>query len=109
MRKPLHKRKRKWPTIEEFWTSEEPMPFKLLADDQSQWRKFRKWLKKALSDSEETKFDYHKDAESRFASEVDICLGNFHEKGVVNTKMAANQYDFTYFMTKDEIKKLTPE
>jgi hypothetical protein len=33
MKKPLHKRKRKWPTIEEFWTSEEPVPFKLLADD----------------------------------------------------------------------------
>jgi len=25
MRKPLHKRKRKWPTVEEFWNSEEPM------------------------------------------------------------------------------------
>ena len=78
MKKPLHKRKRKWPTVEEFWTSEEPVPFKLLADDQAQWRKFRKWLKKTIAESEETKFDYEKDAEKRFGSEVDICLGNYH-------------------------------
>ena len=30
LKKPDHKRSKKWPTIEEFWNLDEPMPFRLL-------------------------------------------------------------------------------
>jgi hypothetical protein len=33
LRKPLHKRKKAWPTIEEFWNDEEPKDFRLICDD----------------------------------------------------------------------------
>lgn len=33
-------------------------------------------------------------------------MGNYDEKGKVNTNIAAFNYDFTYFMTEDELKKL---
>lgn len=33
MKKPDHKRLKKWPTIEEFWNCNEPKPFRLLATD----------------------------------------------------------------------------
>ena len=44
LRLPMHKRKRKWPTIEEFWASKEPKQFKLVCDDQADVRKFKRWL-----------------------------------------------------------------
>ena len=31
--KPIHKRNKKWPTIEEFWACEDPKPFRLLAGE----------------------------------------------------------------------------
>jgi len=40
----MHKRKRQWPTVDEFWTSTEPKEFKLTADEQADWRKFKRWL-----------------------------------------------------------------
>ena len=48
MRKPEHKRLRKWPSIDEFWATEEPRPFRLLASEQADWRKFRRWIRKHL-------------------------------------------------------------
>ena len=44
LRKPFHKRKRKWPTVKEFWESTDPMLFKLVADDYADVRKFKRWL-----------------------------------------------------------------
>jgi hypothetical protein len=34
-----------WPTVEEFWKCEEEKPFRLIADDQAEFRKFKRWLK----------------------------------------------------------------
>ena len=33
MRKPVYKRVRKWPSIQEFWDSDEPVQFRVLASD----------------------------------------------------------------------------
>ena len=45
MRKPHHKRKRKWPTVEEFWASEEPTEWKLSADEYSDVPRFKRWFR----------------------------------------------------------------
>lgn len=52
LKRPLHKRKQKWPSIEEFWEDEEPKEFKLSCDDQADWRKFKKWLRKTVQSTE---------------------------------------------------------
>ena len=51
LRKPLHKRKRKWPTIEEFWKSEEPIEWKVKADDYADVRRFKRWFRAELRKS----------------------------------------------------------
>lgn len=48
LRKPEKRRKKKWPSIEEFWNCEEPMQFRLMAGEQADWRKFKRWLRKHL-------------------------------------------------------------
>jgi len=54
LKKPLYKRKRKWPTIEEFWNGEEPKQFKVSCDDQAEWRKFKRWILKVLENIGDT-------------------------------------------------------
>jgi hypothetical protein len=44
-------------------------------------------------------------AQEKFGGSVDICLGNFEEKGKVNQDIAIFKYDYSYFMTPEEIKK----
>lgn len=44
----MHKRKQTYPSIKEFWESTEPKEFKLACDDQSDWKKFKRWLKREL-------------------------------------------------------------
>lgn len=48
--KPPHKRQKRWPTIEQFWTSTEPQEFRLFCQDQADFRKFRVWLRKQLAE-----------------------------------------------------------
>lgn len=48
MRLPEFKRKRKWPSLEEFWNSNDPKPFRLIASDHADWRKFKRWMSKTL-------------------------------------------------------------
>ena len=107
MRKPEHKRNKKWPTIEEFWTSDEPQEFRLLASEQADWRKFKRWLRRHLSKVEGSDFDFDKDALEK-NSDLDICLGDYDKKGVVNTEMAIFKWNNTIFMSADELKN-TPE
>lgn len=48
---------------------------------------------------EEMAFRKHRD-------ELDVCLGDFNEKGVVNhTSIACFKWDFTHFMTEDQLKE----
>jgi hypothetical protein len=110
MRKPLHKRVRKWPSIQEFWDSNDPVEFRLLCSQHAQWRKFRRWLRKHLSKVEENPdFDYDKQALDLWGEKLDVCLGNFEEKGEVNTDMAIFNYSHAFFMTPEELKNLAPE
>lgn len=51
-------------------------------------------------------YHFDKDVQERFGKEFDICFGDFNEKGVINTDMAVYKWDYTYHMTKDEIKAL---
>lgn len=45
-----HKREKRWPTIEQFWTSSEPQEFRLSCQDQADFRKFRVWIRKVLAE-----------------------------------------------------------
>lgn len=48
--------------------------------------------------------------EEKYAAEIDICLGNYDEVGKVNhTDIGVFKYDFTYFMSPEEVKKLSEE
>lgn len=49
MRKPLHLRKKKYPSVEEFWNSTEPVKFKLAADERADLGKFRRWFKAQMA------------------------------------------------------------
>jgi hypothetical protein len=103
IRKPPHKRDRKWPTIEEFWESTDPKEFRLSCQDQADFRKFRVWLRKTLREVQSNPKSFEELAKERFGSEIDICVGdNFDEVGKVNTNIAVFNYDFTYFMSAED-------
>lgn len=87
----------------------EPMPFRLLAAEQANWRQFRRWLIQHLRKIEHSDYDYDRDCLNKFDSELDICIGDFDKKGHINTEMAIFSWDNTIFMTEDEIKKLPEE
>lgn len=106
--KPPHKRERRWPTVEEFWTSTEPQEFRMSCQDQADFRKFRVWIRKVLaevSEKAEAYQSYEDQAAERFGSEVDISMGNFEDQGKVNTNIAVFNYDYSFFMSPDELKK----
>ena len=41
---------------------------------------------------------------AKFRCEIDICMGDWDEPGVINTEMAAHKIDCTQYMSKEEIK-----
>ena len=53
LRKPIHKRKRKYPSVEEFWNLTEPVEFKLAADERADLSKFRRWFRKQMETLDE--------------------------------------------------------
>ena len=59
----------------------------------------------AEADSKPKSFD--QEAADRYGSEVDICVGDdYTSQGKVNTDIAIFKYDYTYFMSPEEVKKL---
>ena len=40
----------------------------------------------------------------KYKQDVHICNGNYDEPAKFETKMAVHKYDFTYFMSKEELK-----
>lgn len=85
----------------------EPKEFRLHCQDYADFNKFRVWLRETLKKVEHQEVAYDDEQAARFASEIDICLGNYEEKGIVNhDNIAVFKYDFTYYMTPEEIKKL---
>ena len=41
----------------------------------------------------------------KYADKIDICLGSWDEKGVINTDMAVHKLDASQFMTEKEHKE----
>lgn len=107
MRKPLHKRSRKWPTIDDFWNSDQPVFFRMIASDQSNWRAFRTWLRRHMRKIEEDpSFDYDTEVLALHKPTLDICLGDFAKLEEVNHEMAVFKWNAGEFMTQEEIDKL---
>ena len=46
LRLPLHKRKKKRPSVQEFWTSDQLFEFRFVCDNKADYRKFRRWVRK---------------------------------------------------------------
>lgn len=40
----------------------------------------------------------------KYRDRIDICLGDWNEKGVINTDIAVHKLDATQFMSKQELK-----
>lgn len=100
MRLPLHRRKRKWPSIKEFWESEDPMPFRLIVDDQADILKFKRWFKAQMKKAAVMTESFDEKCMAKHGPSIDICLGDYNQKGVPNTDMAVFKLDWTMFMTK---------
>lgn len=79
MNKNPYLRNKKHPTVQEFWESTEPKEFKLTADDQSEWRKFKRWLLLEVKKASERTESYEEMALRKHGAELDVCLGNFEE------------------------------
>ena len=110
LRKPEHKRLKKWPTIEEFWSCEEPKEFRLLCSDHAEWRKFKRWLRYHLNKIENTPdYDYDAECLAKYQDSLDICLGDYDKKEEINTEMAIFKYSNQMFMTEQELKDLPDE
>jgi hypothetical protein len=66
------KRVQKWPTIQEFWESQEPHEFKVECTSQADMRKFKVWLRlimrEVASDSNYEPFD--KMIENKYTKEI---------------------------------------
>jgi len=108
--KPEHKRVKPWPTPDEFWKSDDFCEFKLMCNDLADWRKFRRWLRRHLNMIEENpEYDFDSECMAEWGENLDICLGDFDQKGVVNTEMAAYKFNNGEFMTKEEIDALPEE
>lgn len=110
LKRQAHKRIKKWPTLEEFWFSEEPQQFRVLCSDHADHRKFKRWLTKHLQQIEGSEFDFDKEANDKFYWVKDeICLGDYDKKGVLNQEMAIYKWDNQMFMTPDDLKKLSDD
>jgi len=42
---------------------------------------------------------------AKYRDRIDICLGDWDEKGVINTDFAAHKLDVSQYMTKQELKE----
>ena len=104
MRKPIHKRKKMWPSVEEFWNSTEPVEFKLTADEQADVPRFKRWFRSQMKTLSQTEQTFEERVLQKYQDKIDICLGDFNEKGVINEDMAVHKLVCTDYMTKEEIK-----
>lgn len=103
---PPHKREKKRPTPEEFWSLTEPKTLKIFCNEHADWRKFKTWLKKTVYESEKKEISYDEEARRKFDSEIDVCLGEYDQVGKVHRDIAIFKWDYSYFMNKEDLKKL---
>jgi len=104
LRRPLHRRRRKWPTAEEFWASDRLHELRLVCDDQADHRKFRRWLRQKVAEAPDLEQSYDDRVRAKYDPEIDLCHGEWDKPGVINTKMAVHHWDFTDYMTEEERK-----
>lgn len=110
LRKPPQSRKRKWPSLEEFWESEEPKPFRFIADDKGEWRKFVRYLRKDIERRETMGGSYEEESLEKFGHEFDISHGEWEKQGKINSdNIAVLHYDWTHHLTKAELKAIKKE
>jgi len=110
LRRSEKRRARVWPTQEQFWALETPEEFRVMCNDKADYPKFRKWLMRHLRTIEaQPDYDYDTIASEKFKDEMDLCLGNFDVKGVLNHEMAVFKWDSSIYMTEKEIKALPEE
>ena len=104
MRKPLHKRKRKWPSINEFWDMEEPVIFKLVADNLADLPRFKRWMRMQLKASAEDPRSFQDKVLEKYKDKIDLAYGNWEDEGVINTDIAAHKFNVNDYLTKEELK-----
>ena len=109
LRRPFHKRKQAWPTVEEFWTSPEPTLFKLTADEYADVPRFKRWFRAQMESAATLEKSFEERVLEKYADKVDIASGNYDDVGVINTEMAAHKLDSSQFMTKEELKNYPHE
>ena len=52
---------------------------------------------------------YDERVSEKFDPEIDLCHGEFEKPGVINTSMAVHNWDFTYYMSEQELKEYKGE
>ena len=109
LKKPLSRRKKMWPTYEEFWKSEEPKEFRLMAGEQADWKRFKRWLRKHLQSIEGTDYDYDTECMAKHGDVMDICIGDYDKKDPVNTSMAVFNWTNKIYMTPEEYAGLADD
>ena len=105
LRKPFHKRKRKMPTVEQFWNSEESFEFRLTADEKADVGRFKRWFRAQLRAAMLAEKSHDEMVLEKYGPKIDICLGAWDEPGVINRDFAVHKLDANQFMTKQEIKE----
>ena len=49
--------------------------------------------------------DFESKIMAKYRDKIDICMGSWDEKGVINTDIAVHKLDASQFMTKQELKE----
>ena len=77
LRKPLHKRKMRRPTVEEFWTSTEPYKFRIATDPHVDMIAFRRWIRKQIASLNPQTKSFSEIYHAKFVDEIGITHGDF--------------------------------
>lgn len=93
LKRPIHKRKRAWPSVGEFWELTEPIEFKVACDEFADFRRFRRWFKAAMKAGLESEMSAEERILAKYAGKIDIYHADYDTKGVINTDMACHKLD----------------
>ena len=93
LRKPFHKRKKPRPTVEEFWKSDEPIDWKMKADDYADVRRFKRWIRAQLRAGIVAEKSFEDSILEKYGDKIDICLGDWDQKGEINRDIAVHKLD----------------
>jgi len=85
------------------------MPFRLFADDQADLLKFKRWFRIELRKAATMTKSFDEEALEKYGKDIDVCLGDYNEKGVPNSEMAVYNLSWADFMSKQELKEYKTE